>query len=183
MPLSARQDELKKTVLISTFASVAVVLGILEALIPFTVSLPGAKLGLANIMVLTCLIIFDGKAALTLIMLKTILTSFILGTFSTFLFSFFGALFSFTVMYLMIKIGRNQFSIVGVSIAGGITHNLGQLLAASLVLGTTKIFYYFPFLLFTGIVTGVFVGLAAKYVTSAMERIKLLEAFGMKMKS
>lgn len=171
--LDAQGSELRRTVVVAIFASVAVVLGIIESMIPFAVSVPGAKLGLGNIMVLTCLYYFRGRDALALIVLKTLLTSFILGAFSTFLFSLFGAIFSFVVMAVMLRWGRNQFSLVAISIVGGIMHNVGQLLAAAIVLGTTRIFYYMPVLLFSGIVTGVMVGLAAKYLIEALAKLDL----------
>lgn len=180
MRLSPDPYELKRAVMISMFAAVAVVLGIVESLIPITISIPGAKLGLGNIMVITCLIFFTGKDAWMLIILKTILTSFILGTFSTFIFSFFGATLSFLVMFAMLRLGKNQFSLIGVSVIGGITHNIGQLLAASLVLGTTGIFYYLPVLLITGVVTGIFVGMASRYLISSLRAIGLFEAMEVK---
>src|SRR5690606_16675995 len=93
----SESDELKKAVLISLFASVAVALGIVESFIPFTVSIPGAKLGLGNIMILACLYFFNGRDALSLLIIKTILTSLLLGSFSTFIFSFLGALFSYLI--------------------------------------------------------------------------------------
>ncbi|WP_238322994.1 Gx transporter family protein [Gorillibacterium massiliense] len=179
MRLSNNPYELKKTAIIAIFASVAVVLGIVESLIPFTVAIPGAKLGLGNIMVLTCLFYFRGRDALTLIVLKTLLTSFILGTFSTFLFSFLGALASFIIMFLMVRFGRNEFSIYGISVMGGIMHNVGQLGAAAIVLGTTSIFYYLPFLFITGVVTGIFVGIATKYLTESLNKLALFESLGL----
>jgi heptaprenyl diphosphate synthase len=166
---------LKKTVILAIFAAVAVVLGIVESLIPIPMQVPGAKLGLGNIMILTCLVFFKGRDAFTLVVLKTVLTSFILGTFSTFLFSFFGALFSFVIMYLLLKLGKEMFSLIGVSVAGGIMHNIGQLTAATFVLGTSKIFFYLPFLVLTGIVTGVFVGLAAKYLVASLQKQPIFE--------
>ncbi|WP_214627576.1 Gx transporter family protein [Paenibacillus agaridevorans] len=172
MRLYSERDELRRTVVISIFASVAVVLGIVESLIPFAVAVPGAKLGLGNIMVLTCLYVFTVKDALSLILLKTLLTSFILGSFSTFLFSILGALGSFLIMYLMLRLGRNSFSLLGVSVMGGIAHNLGQLSAAAIVLNTTKIYYYLPFLLVSGIITGLFVGLVSGKLIASMQRIQ-----------
>ena len=168
-------DPLKKTVMLAIFASLAVVLGILESLIPLAVSIPGAKLGFGNIMVLTCLYYFTGRDALSLIVLKTLLTAFILGSFSTFLFSFLGATFSFAVMFVMLRAGREAFSLIAVSVAGGIAHNIGQLGGAALVLGSTKIFYYLPFLLGAGIVTGLFVGLAARQLIASLNRVPLFE--------
>jgi len=172
MPLSTDSILLRKTMVVSIFASIAVVLGIIESLIPFAVAIPGAKLGLGNIMVLTCLYFFNARDSLALIMLKTVITAFILGSFSTFLFSLMGALGSFAVMYAMLKLGRGNFSLLGISVVGGAMHNAGQLLAAAIVLGTTKIFYYFPILLVSGVVTGIFVGLAARHLIQALERLE-----------
>jgi len=173
MRLYPEQYQLRRLIVISIFASLAVVLGVVEALIPFTVTIPGAKLGLGNIVVLTCLMMFGGRDALLLICIKTLLTSFILGSFSTFLFSVLGALSSFLIMYLMVKFGSKQFSLMMISIMGGIVHNLGQLLAASMVLGTTKIFYYLPFLLLAGIATGLFVGAAASHLIRSLHKLEL----------
>lgn len=166
-----RHDELHKTAVLAVFASVAVVLGIVESLIPFTAAVPGAKLGLGNIMVLTCLVYFRGRDAFALIILKTVLTSFILGSFSTFLFSLFGALASFVVMFVLLRFGRESFSLVMISVLGGIMHNVGQLCAAALVLGTTSIFYYLPFLFVTGMITGVLVGIATRVLTRSLDHV------------
>ncbi|MCI3919428.1 Gx transporter family protein [Paenibacillus sp. TRM 82003] len=173
--LSPSDAALRRTVVVSMFAAVAVVLGMVEALIPFQTGIPGAKLGLGNIMVLTCLYFLRGRDALTLILLKTVITSFLLGTFSSFLFSFAGALLSFAGMYVLLKLGKDRFSLIGVSIVGGILHNVGQLGTATFVLGTSKIFYYLPFLMLSGIATGVFVGLAARYLIASLKKLPLFE--------
>lgn len=89
----------------------------------------------------------------------------------------FGALASYLVMYVMLRLGGHSFSLTGVSIAGGIAHNVGQLTAASLVLGTTKIYYYLPFLLGAGVVTGIFVGWAAKHLIESLRRIDPFSMF------
>ena len=173
MQLSPDQYQLRRLIIVSIFAALAVVLGVVEALIPFTVTIPGAKLGLGNIVVLTCLVCLGGRDALLLICIKTLLTSFILGSFSTFLFSVLGALSSFIIMYVMVRFGSKLFSLMITSVMGGIVHNLGQLLAASIVLGTTKIFYYLPFLLLAGIATGLFVGAASKHLIQALNRLQM----------
>lgn len=175
MLLSPDQYQLRRLIIVSILASLAVVLGVIEALIPFTVTIPGAKLGLGNIVVLACLVCLGGRDALLLIFIKTLLTSFILGSFSTFLFSVLGALGSFMIMYVMVKFGSKLFSLMITSVMGGIAHNLGQLLAASIVLGTTKIFYYLPFLLVAGIATGLFVGAASKHLIAALNRLHMFK--------
>ena len=175
MPLSTNRSaqQLKKTVVIAIFAAVAVVLSIVESLIPLNMSVPGAKLGLANIMVLTCLYFMRGRDALALIVLKTILTAMIFGTFSSFLFSLFGALFSFVVMYGLLKISGKRLSLIGISIAGGVAHNIGQLTAASLIFSTSSIFYYLPMLLLTGIATGIVIGFAVRYLVPSLSRLPM----------
>ena len=173
MPSSLDPQSLRKLVVIAIFASLAVVLGIMESLIPFAVTIPGAKLGLGNILVLTCLFFFGGRDALWLIVIKTLLTAFILGSFSTLLFSMMGALGSFLVMFVLLRYGRGEFSLMGISVAGGVAHNLGQLSVASFILGTTKIYSYLPFLMISGIVTGVFVGLASRYLITSLMRLEM----------
>ncbi len=173
--LSYPDDALRRTVMVAIFASIAVVLGVLESMIPLAVSIPGAKLGFGNIMILTCLYFFSAHDALALIVVKTILTAFILGTFSTFLFSFLGALFSFTIMLTLLRLGRESFSLTGISVVGGIAHNLGQLAGAAIVLGTIKIFYYLPFLLVAGVVTGILVGMASTRLVAALRRVDIFD--------
>ncbi|KAA9001023.1 Gx transporter family protein [Paenibacillus spiritus] len=170
---------LKRTVIIAIFAAVAVVLGIVEAQIPLSSVglMPGAKLGLANIMVLTCIYFLRARDALTLVILKTLLTAFLLGTFSSLLFSLFGSLLSFAVMLLLMRMGKNRLSLVGVSVAGGVAHNVGQLVAASIVMNASSIMYYLPVLLIFGLVTGVVVGIAVRYLTESLSQISLFEDF------
>lgn len=179
MLLSTEQSTrlLKKTVMIAIFAAVAVVLSIVESIIPVNLQIPGAKLGLANIMILTCLYFLRGRDALMLVVLKTIITAFIFGTFSSMLFSLFGSLFSFIVMYLVMKLGRNHVSLIGVSIIGGVGHNFGQITAASIVFQSSNIYYYMPLLLVTGLVTGILVGIAVKYLVPSLAKLSLFEDF------
>lgn len=167
--------DLRRVVIIAIFAAITIVLGLIEAMIPLQLAVPGAKLGLGNIMVLTCLYFLRARDALTLIALKTVLTALILGTFSSFLFSIAGSLLSFLCMYGLLRIGRGRFSMIGISLIGGVTHNIGQLGAATIVLGTAKIFYYLPFLMAAGIITGIFVGFAARYLIQRLERIPAFE--------
>ncbi|MBW4084209.1 Gx transporter family protein [Paenibacillus sp. S150] len=181
MPMSSSESAtaLKRTVIVAIFAAVAVVLSLVEAQIPLVgVGLmPGAKLGFANIMILTCIFFLRGRDAFVLVILKTLLTAFLLGTFSSLLFSLFGSLLSFVVMYLLVKWGGRNFSVIGISIAGGLAHNTGQLFAAAIVFKSTSIFYYLPVLLIAGIVTGIAVGFAVRYLVASLSKISLFEEF------
>lgn len=179
MPLSAESSTqlLKRTVLIAIFAAVAVVLSLVEHMIPINLQVPGAKLGLANIMILTCLYFLRGRDALLVVFLKTILAALVLGTFSSFLFSLMGSLFSFAVMWVLMLLGRGRLSMIGISIMGGVAHNIGQLTAAAIVFQTLNIFYYLPVLLLTGVVTGIMVGIAVRYLIPALSRVSLFQGF------
>lgn len=169
---------LKKTVILAIFAAAAVVLGIVESLIPLgNFMVPGAKLGLANIMILTCLYFLGGRDTLMLVVLKTLLTAMLLGTFSMLLFSLFGAVLSFAVMYGLMKISRKRLSLIGISVAGGIAHNIGQLGAAAIVIDSLNIFYYLPVLMIAGVATGIVVGIAVRYLTNALGRMKMFAPF------
>lgn len=168
---------LKRTVIVAIFSAVAVVLSLIESLIPINMNVPGAKLGLANIMVLTCLYFLRARDSLMMILLKTLLTAFIFGTFSSFLFSIMGALFSFVAMWFLLWIGRKRLSVIGISIIGGIAHNVGQLTAAALYFSTMQIFYYLPMLLITGVATGIVVGIAVRFLIPALSKLSLFEAF------
>lgn len=176
--VSKQSEALKKAVIIAIFSAVAVVLGFVEAMLPVQTILPipGAKLGLANVMILACLYFLNGRDALTLVILKTLLMTLMLGTFSAFLFSFLGSLFSFMVMYAILKIGRDNVSLIGISVVGGAAHNAGQLTAAYIVFGTANIFYYLPVLLITGVITGIFIGIAVKYIVAALAKLPLFDS-------
>lgn len=168
---------LRRTVIVAIFAAVAVVLSIAESFVPMNMTVPGAKLGLANIMVLTCLYFLRGKDALAMVVLKTLLTAFIFGTFSSFLFSFLGALFSFGVMWVLLKLGKDKLSLIGISIAGGIAHNIGQLTAAGIVIHSPVIFYYLPMLMLMGLLTGIGVGIAVRVLVPALSKLALFDGF------
>lgn len=173
---------LKRTVIVAIFAAVAVVLSLIEAQIPLAslgLMVPGAKLGLANIMILTCIVFLRGRDAFMLVILKTLLVAFLFGSFSSLLFSLFGSVFSFIVMFVLVLLRADRISLIGISIAGGVAHNIGQLLAAAMVFSSFSILYYLPWLLVTGIVTGVAVGFAVRYLVAALSKVSLFEDLDM----
>jgi heptaprenyl diphosphate synthase len=165
-------NKVKKLILISLLVSQAMVLSFIESMIPLNFSVPGAKLGLANIVTLTSLYLFSFKETLLIIVLRTVMTAFISGSFSMFLYSISGALLSFLVMYLLIHTIPEKVSTIGVSIVGAIFHNLGQLAMAALVIQNIKIVLYLPFLMVAGIATGCIVGASVKYLMKYLKKIK-----------
>ncbi|MDR1204903.1 MAG: Gx transporter family protein [Peptococcaceae bacterium] len=162
----------RKLALVAVLVCLSMILNFFERLIPLTLPAPGAKLGLANMVVLTALYILPVKDAFLVVVLKSVTASWLFASFSAFLYSIAGSLLSFAVMLCMIRLGSARFSPVGVSVAGGVFHNVGQLLMASAVVHTLGIFVYLPLLVLTGAGTGVLTGLATqlilKYLKSAL---------------
>lgn len=112
------RENLEKMMLIILIGSLAIVLGIIEAMIPVRLPIPGAKLGLANIMIVIGLYYLDGKDMLTVIILKTFLTTLLLGTFSMFAYGFVGALLSYATMMTAFKLLKDKISLLGISVLG-----------------------------------------------------------------
>ena len=162
----------KKMVFLGLMVGYSLILYILETYIPnpFIVFFPGAKLGLTNIITLVSLLIFGFKETFIIVTVRVILSSIFAGPMSYLLFSIGGAYLSLIVMFLVNKI--KGFSVIGVSIAGAIAHNIGQLLVASILVENFLMITYLPFMLATSFVTGLFVGIVSQFCYSKMDRIK-----------
>ncbi len=164
----------KKLAVIAMLVAQASVLHFLESLLPNPIPVPGVKLGLANIITLLALLIFDFKTALQITVLRTILGSLLSGTLFGvgFLMSFSGAFVSTCVMAWLVKIGRGS-ALTFVSVVGAAAHNLGQLVMAAFILQFAGIIYYLPFMLLFSVPTGIITGLLVKALikhTRAMDR-------------
>ncbi len=139
--------------------ALAMVLGYVEMLIPFSVAVPGVKLGLANMVVVFALYRLGKTEAFVISILRVLLLTFMFGNAFALFYSLSGAILSFVVMLLFAKTGR--FSTVGVGIGGGVSHNIGQILCAMVLLGTKQIAYYLPVLLVSGTIAGIAIGIIA----------------------
>lgn len=142
--------------------SLALIAGYIELLIPIPVGIPGVKPGLANLMIVWALYAMGPLEALAVNGMRILLSGFLFGNLSMILYSLAGAFSSFVCMYLAKKSGR--FSMIGVSIIGGVTHNAGQLLTAMMVLETKSLIYYGPVLLAAGLITGFLIGVLTEEV-------------------
>ena len=147
--------------------AVALVLGWVERFIPIAATAPGIKLGLANTVLLYAIYLMDTKGAALLMVMKVLLSGFLFAGLSGMIYSFAGGLLSLVVMLLLRQI--KDLSIVGVSIAGGVSHNVGQILAACLVVQSRALLGYLPVLLLAGVVTGLLTGIAAKTAIKGIE--------------
>ena len=153
--------EARKIPFLAMAVALSVVFGYVELLFPLPVA--GAKLGLANLAVLLVLYLWDARDAFFVTVARVLLSSLLFGGFSAFWFSLAGAVLSFCAMVLFKRWGAC--SIVGVSMAGGVCHNIGQLLVAIPATHTVGLLYYYaPALMVSGVVTGLLIGVLTKEV-------------------
>ena len=146
----------KKTAYLGLFLALALICSYIESLIPFYFGIPGVKLGLTNIVVVMMLYCIGAKEALLVSLLRIVLAGFMFGNMFSILYSLAGAALSLTVMTFMKK--KSGFSILGISVAGGVSHNIGQLIIAGLITMTSGLIYYAPALLISGVITGLLIG-------------------------
>ena len=146
----------KKIAYCGLLTTVALLLSYVERMIAIPMIVPGMKLGLANITVLIALYLFDNKTAFCISILRILISGILFIGFASFLYSAAGALLSFIIMSFCKK--RNVFSVIAISILGGISHNIGQIFIACIVVENIKLFYYMPFLMILGIATGFITG-------------------------
>ncbi len=144
---------------IALVISFALILSFIESRIPAFVAIPGVKVGLANIAVIFMLYKFGIKEAITVSLIRVIIVSVLFGSFVSLLYSIAGAVLSFAVMLLLKYL--TPLKEITVSVAGGIMHNVGQIIVASIMLETNVVVYYLPFLILSGTVAGIVVGVTA----------------------
>ncbi len=162
----------KKIAFLGVISSFAIILSFVESLLPpIMASVPGIKIGLPNIVIIFLLYKYSVKEAATVSFIRLLTVVLLFGNTVTFLYSFSGAVLSLTVMWLL-KITK-RFSPIGVSIAGGVCHNLGQIIVAVILLSTKEIGYYMPFLTVSGVISGIFVGLLGILLLKYTEKLKL----------
>lgn len=158
----------KKTVTLGFLLALSMILAYIESIIPFTVGIPGAKIGLPNIVAVILLYIYGGREALSVNLLRIVLTGFLFGNLYSILYALAGAICSFCVMAVLKKTG--MFSVIGVSIGGGISHNIGQILVAIFVVEAFAPAFYLPLLLIAGVVTGFLTGIVSMQTIGYVRR-------------
>ena len=162
------RNNTKKMTQLALAISLAMILSFIESRIPAFVAVPGVKVGLANIAVIFMLYKFGVKEAITVSVIRVILVALLFGSVVSLFYSISGALLSFAVMLTLKKL--TPLKEVTVSVAGGVMHNVGQIIAASIMLETNVVAYYLPFLILSGTIAGIVVGLAAALL---IKRIKI----------
>ncbi len=160
----------KKVAYFGVFTSLALIFSYVETLIPVNFGIPGVKLGLANLIIVTGLYKMRLSEVFLLSVVRVVLSGFIFGNYFSILYSLAGGILSLTVMALLKKAG--DFSVIGVSIAGGTFHNIGQLVVAMLVVETFSVIYYVPVLLLAGTLTGLVIGVTANELLKRLTAVK-----------
>ena len=154
----------RKTATLGLFAAIAVIFGYVETLLPVFAGIPGIKLGLANLSILFILERYSFLEAASVSIIRILIIGFLFGSLFSILYSLAGSLLSMAVMTFLLK--KTNLSLMAVSVAGGVTHNIGQLIIAALLVENAVVFGYMPVLLISGIVTGLLIG----YLTSEVLR-------------
>ena len=151
--------------------ALAMIMSYIEALVPISFAVPGIKMGLANIVIIFVLYKIGTKEAILVSLIRVILVSLLFSNVMAMAYSIAGAVLSLSVMWLLKK--TDKFSFVGVSIAGGMMHNVGQIIMAVILLGTEQIALYLPVLIITGTVTGVVIGIVSGLVINRFKNIRI----------
>lgn len=165
----------KRLALCGILTALALALSFAERMIPLglLVPVPGIKLGLANIVTLFALLFLGRREAFSILLCRVVLGSIFAGSVTAFAFSLFGGVCAFAVMSLLTPYLGKAVSLWGVSAAGAAMHNFGQIAAAVILLGTTDVFAYLPFLLITAIPMGLITGTLAEALSKSIQRIKV----------
>lgn len=153
---------------LGVLTALAMIASYIEVLLPFSVGIAGIKLGLANIVVVITLYVLGEKEAFLVSFVRIFLMGFLFGNMAGILYSLAGGMLSLAVMIVLFRL--RKFSVSGVSIAGGVSHNIGQLTVAVFIVSNLKLLYYLPVLLCAGIVTGLLIGILTREILRRLPR-------------
>lgn len=158
----------KRLTALSVLVSLGMIFSYVESLVPAFVAIPGVKLGLANTVVVFAIYILGISDAALVSFLRVALSSLLFGSTLSLLYSTVGALLSLLVMIVAKRVIR--LSPIGVSALGGVFHNFGQTLTASIVLESAGVFFYFPVLIISGVISGVVIGIVAGIIIKRLDK-------------
>lgn len=167
----------KRTAVIIILVCNAILISLLELIIPVPIPIPGVKLGLGNIITIIAIVFLDLKAVLLIVLLRCFVVAVFSKGILMLAFSLSGGLLSSLIMWLLYKKLSTLFSIKGISIAGALVHNTAQVLVASLILREMIILYYLPLLLVSSIVTGFITGSISDLTVREISKRGILSDF------
>ena len=165
------REKIRRMTTLSLLFALAMIFSFVESRLPTFIPIPGVKLGLCNVVIIFTLLKLGAPAAIAVSLLRVLLSSMLFGNAAAFFYSLAGAILSLAVMILLLRL--RFFSVVGISVLGGVMHNIGQLLMAWILLGTAGVMYYLPVLLIAGVIAGALIGLLSAYLHKRAENWKL----------
>ena len=160
--MTTTRSRSKSIAAVALLTALALIFSYVEAIIPFNIGIPGVKLGIANIVVVIALYLFDWRYALAVNVIRIFAAGFLFSGVFGIIYSLAGGLTSLLIMILLKK--TDLFSVIGVCAAGGVMHNMAQLMTAAFLVSNLRIFVYFPVLLFSGIACGVITGIISTLI-------------------
>lgn len=161
----------RRLALSAMLAALALIFSYVEALIPLPVPVPGIKLGIANLVIVMAVYKLGFRYAFTINCVRIVIAGLLFSGVFGMIYSFAGGILSLLVMDLLRRTG--WFSMVGVSMAGGVVHNLGQLITASLLVESVRMMSYFSILLFSGLISGILIGVLASLIYRRLPHLKV----------
>ncbi len=161
----------KKVAYFGVLLSLSLIFGYVESLFPFGFGIPGVKLGLANLVTMIALFCLGERQAILLSVLRVILSGILFGNVFAIVYSLSGAIASLIMMILLKK--TKKFSILGVSVAGGVSHNIGQILLATFLMENKAFFYYLPVLFVVGTISGMLIGIGSSEIMKRLPKITI----------
>lgn len=152
----------KRMTLLASLSAIGILLGYLESFIVLPIRIPGIKLGLSNCITIIAIYLFGPVEGLIVLFVRVLLSGLLFGSLFSLIYSLSGALLSFVIMVAIYR--NSRISCIGVSVVGGVSHNIAQLIAASVLLESGEIFVYLPVLIIAGVFAGFVVGIISKYL-------------------
>lgn len=162
------QSRNRKTAYIGLFTACGILFGYIEFLLPLPIGIPGVKIGLSNIVTLSSLFLLGPGAAFIVMLLRIVLSGLMFGNFFGILYSLAGGIAAYITMLVAKRLGI--FGVLGISIVGGVFHNIGQLVVAAVVVTSMKLIFYLPALLISGLIAGAAVGIASGIIINRLQR-------------
>lgn len=159
----------KRIAYLGMLTALAMIMSYVESLIPIGLGIPGIKIGLANLVVLTGLYYLKPQEVILVSVTRILLIGFLFGNGVSVIYSLAGGIVSFFVMLLIKKTGA--FSVIGASVAGAVSHNIAQLVCAALIVRTAGLVWYAPALLAAGVAAGVLIGILSSKILPVIRKI------------
>ena len=164
---SVKKNDTKRLTVLSLLIAVAMILSYIEAQIPLSVAVPGVKIGLSNIATVFALYTLGAPAAVAVSVVRVILSSLLFGNFAMMIYSLAGA--AVALVFMILTKRSRVFSVIGVSVTGGVMHNAGQVIAAAVMMENAGIAAYVIPLIISGTLAGVAVGVISALLVGRLE--------------